>query len=184
MRRSAILLLALLSCPTAQAAGPLPAAGTVEVLFTPWDDAEGALLSAIGQARRTIHIQAYIFSSRNLGWALGEARRRGVRIEMLADREQVTKNDRSLVHSLHDSGIAIWVEVRYANAHNKIMLIDAEDAEPVVVTGSYNYTFSAQARNAENLVILRGNAPLARAYLDNWCRHRADAIAYAEVFPR
>jgi phosphatidylserine/phosphatidylglycerophosphate/cardiolipin synthase-like enzyme len=182
--RKAILLLLAVLCLPVQAAGPLPAAGTVEVLFTPWDDAEGALLSAIGQARRSIHIQAYIFSSRNLGWALGEARRRGVRVEMLADREQVTKNERSLVHVLHDSGIPIWVEVRYANAHNKIMLIDAEDAEPVVVTGSYNYTFSAQARNAENLIILRGNAPLARTYLDNWRRHRADAIAYSEAFPK
>jgi phosphatidylserine/phosphatidylglycerophosphate/cardiolipin synthase-like enzyme len=61
------------------------------------------------------------------------------------------------------------------------MLIDAEDKEPVVVTGSYNFSFSAQARNAENLVILRGNAPLARAYLDNWRRHQAEALPYAEV---
>jgi len=181
VRKAAFFLLALLCLP-ALAAGPLAATGTVEVLFTPWDDAEGALLRVIGQARRTIHIQAYIFSSRNIGWALGEARRRGVRVEMLADMEQVTKNERSLVRTLHDSGIPIWLEVRYANAHNKIMLIDAEDADPVVVTGSYNYTFSAQARNAENLVIMRGNAPLARAYLDNWRRHQAEAMPYAEAF--
>ena len=36
-----------------------------------------------------------------------------------------------------------------------------QDEDTVVVTGSYNYTFSAQARNAENLLILRGNAALA-----------------------
>lgn len=160
----------------------MPATGTVEVLFTPWDDAEGALLRAIGKARRSIHVQAYVFSSRNIGWALGEARKRGVRVEMLADRDQVQRNERSLVHTLHDSGIPVWLEVRYASAHNKIMLIDAEEANPVVVTGSYNFTFSAQARNAENLVIMRGNAPLARAYLDNWRRHREDALPYAEVF--
>jgi phosphatidylserine/phosphatidylglycerophosphate/cardiolipin synthase-like enzyme len=58
------------------------------------------------------------------------------------------------------------------------MLIDAEGAEPVVITGSYNFTFSAQARNAENLLILRGDAALARIYLDNWRRHRQDAVAY------
>jgi phosphatidylserine/phosphatidylglycerophosphate/cardiolipin synthase-like enzyme len=160
----------------------MPATGTVEVLFTPWDDAEGALLRVIGKARRSIHVQAYVFSSRNIGWALGEARKRGVRVEMLADRDQVQRNERSLVHTLHDSGIPVWLEVRYASAHNKIMLIDAEEVNPVVVTGSYNFTFSAQARNAENLVIMRGNAPLAHAYLDNWRRHREDALPYAEVF--
>ncbi|MBI4987070.1 MAG: phospholipase D family protein, partial [Rhodocyclales bacterium] len=79
----------------------------------------------------------------------------------------------------HDSGIPIWFEVRYANAHNKIMLIDAESADPVVVTGSYNFTYSAQARNAENLLFLRGNKALARAYLDNWQRHRQEAVPYA-----
>jgi phosphatidylserine/phosphatidylglycerophosphate/cardiolipin synthase-like enzyme len=180
VRGLAALVLAL-ACVPALATEPLPATGSVQVLFTPWDDAEGALLKVIAGARHSIHVQAYVFSSRNLGWALGEANRRGVHVEMLADREQVTKNDHSLVRALHDSGIPIWIEVRYANAHNKIMLIDAEDADPVVVTGSYNFTFSAQARNAENLVILRGNAPLARAYLDNWRRHQADALPYAEV---
>ena len=54
---------------------------------------------------------------------------------------------------------------------------------PAVVTGSYNFTFSAQARNAENLVIMRGNAVLARRYLDNWQRHRGEAVAYSEMFP-
>jgi len=172
-----LLCAVLLALPAA--AEPLPAQGSSAVYFTPWDDAEGALLSAIRAARRSIHVQAYTFSSRNIGWALGEAKKRGVRIEMLTDREQATRNEHSLVNTLHDSGIPIWFEVRYANAHNKIMLIDAESADPVVVTGSYNFTYSAQARNAENLLFLRGNKALARAYLDNWQRHRQEAVPYA-----
>ncbi|HEX8962312.1 MAG TPA: phospholipase D family protein [Rhodocyclaceae bacterium] len=179
MIRAALLLLACLLAPGAWAEA-MPAQGTLEVYFTPWDDAEGALLKTIGQARRTIHVQAYTFSSRNIAWALQEAKRRGVAVEMLADREQATKNEHSLLRTLHDGGIPIWYEVRYASAHNKVMLIDAESADPVVVTGSYNFTFSAQARNAENLLIMRGNAPLARAYLKNWRRHREDAVAYAK----
>jgi phosphatidylserine/phosphatidylglycerophosphate/cardiolipin synthase-like enzyme len=169
---------------SAGAVGPLPAAGTIEVLFTPWDDAEGALLRLIQQARHSIHVQAYTFTSRNLAWALGEARRRGVKVEVLADREQAQRNEHSLVPTLPGTGIPVWLELRYASAHNKIMLIDAEDKEPVVVTGSYNFSFSAQARNAENLVILRGHVPLARAYLDNWRRHRADALPIEEVTGR
>ncbi len=176
---AALALLLAGVCGPAAAAAPIPAQGTVEVLFTPWDDAERALLRVIGQARRTIHIQAYIFSSRNIGWALGEAKKRGVMVEMLVDREQTQKNERSLVHVLHDGGIAVWYEVRYAAAHNKVMIVDAAETDPVVITGSYNFTFSAQARNAENMLILRGNAPLARAYLDNWRRHRQDAEPYS-----
>jgi phosphatidylserine/phosphatidylglycerophosphate/cardiolipin synthase-like enzyme len=180
--RAIVAGLLAVCCLTAHAAEPLPAKGTVQVLFTPWDDAEGALLKTIGQAKHSIHVQAFILTSRNIAAVLEKAHRRGVKVEMLADAEQATKNENSLIQRLHDSGIPIRLEVRYASAHNKLMLIDAEDSDPVVVTGSYNFTWSAQARNAENLVILRGNAPLARAYLDNWRRHRDEALDYAEVF--
>jgi len=180
--RLALACLLAAFCLTAFAAEPLPAKGTVQVLFTPWDDAESALLKAIGRARHRIHVQAFVFTSRNIAKALEDAHRRGVKVEMLADAKQATENENSLIRRLHDSGIPIRLEVRYASAHNKLMLIDAEESEPVVVTGSYNFTYSAQARNAENLVILRGNAALARAYLDNWRRHRDEALAYEEVF--
>lgn len=175
MRR---FLLALLIVATPVLATPLPATGTVEVLFTPWDDAEGALLRVIEKARSSIHVQAYAFTSRNIGWALGEAKKRGVTVEVLADREQT--KPRSPLYMLRDGGVPVWVETRYAAAHNKVMLIDAESADPVVITGSYNFTWSAQARNAENLLILRGNPALAARYLANWRRHRADA----ESLPR
>jgi phosphatidylserine/phosphatidylglycerophosphate/cardiolipin synthase-like enzyme len=161
-------------------AEPLPASGSVEVHFTPWDDAEGALLRAIGEARKAIYVQAFLLTSRSIGRALLDAQRRGVDVAVLADREMVAKGDNSQIPKLAEGGIPVWLEVRYQSAHNKIVLIDPEEAHPIVVTGSYNFTFSAQARNAENLLILRDNAPLARVYLANWRRHRGDALAYAE----
>jgi phosphatidylserine/phosphatidylglycerophosphate/cardiolipin synthase-like enzyme len=162
-------------------APPMPADGTVEAVFTPWDDAEGALLRAIGDARETIHVQAYLFTSRSLARALIDAHRRGVAVAVLADREMVAKGENSQLPQLAAAGIPVWLEVRYAAAHNKILLVDAAEEHSVVATGSYNYTFSAQARNAENLLILRGNAALAAAYLKNWQRHRADALPMDEA---
>ncbi len=156
----------------------LPAQGTVEVLFTPWDDAEGALIKVLKQARHQIRVQAYLFTSRSLAQALIAAHQRGVDVKILADREMVQKGERSQIPRLAEAGIPVWLETRYTVAHNKIMLIDALDAANVVITGSYNYTFSAQARNAENLLILRDNAALARVYLDHWQRHRDDAVVY------
>ncbi|TSA00284.1 MAG: phospholipase D family protein [Rhodocyclaceae bacterium] len=170
------LLAALLLCLTVGVgATPLPAAGTVEVLFTPWDDAEGAIVRALGEAKKTIHVQAYLLSSRSIARALQDAQARGVAVEVLADREMVTKGDKSLVPKLAAEGIPVWLETRYAIAHNKVLLIDALGAHGVVITGSYNFTWSAQARNAENLLILRDNPALVRRYLENWRRHRDEA---------
>jgi len=171
------LLAALLFCTTTVGAGatPLAATGTVEVLFTPWDDAEGAIVRVLGKARETIHVQAYLLTSRSIAKALQEAKARGVAVEVLADREMLEKSDKSLLPQMLEGGIPVWLETRYAAAHNKLLLIDATGEQAVVITGSYNFTWSAQARNAENLLILRGNPALARRYLDNWRRHRDEA---------
>ncbi len=180
MKRWLIICLLALP-PLAATAVELPATGTAEVLFTPWDDAEGALIRELGAARKSVHVQAFLFTSRNLARALIAAHERGVRVKLLADREMVAKGDNSLVPKLHEAGIVVRLETRYASAHNKIVLIDAEGDHPVVITGSYNFTFSAQARNAENLLILRGNPTLAHTYLANWRRHNAEAQPYTEA---
>jgi len=175
----AMLAPALLALPAR--AVELPAQGGIEVLFTPWDDAEGAVLRALGAARQSIRVQAFLLTSRNITRALVAAHERGIAVRVLADREMVAKGENSRIPDLHAAGIDVRLETRYASAHNKILLIDVEDNHPVVITGSYNFTFSAQARNAENLLILRDNPALARAYLANWRRHRDEAQPYMEA---
>lgn len=161
---------------------PRPAAaaaqGTAMALFAPHDDIEAAILRALRGARRTIHVQAYLFTSRALAAALIEAKARGVRVEVLADYAQTARAENSRIPELAAAGIPVALEVRYAAAHNKIILVDAAEAGGAVVTGSYNFTYSARLRNAENVVVLRGNPPVLRAYLDNWKRHRAEAVPY------
>jgi phosphatidylserine/phosphatidylglycerophosphate/cardiolipin synthase-like enzyme len=45
-----------------------------------------------------------------------------------------------------------------------VIVIDPNGKNPVVVTGSHNFSGAASSKNDENLVIIRGNAALARAY--------------------
>ncbi len=180
MKKRTLFAAAWLCAAGALAAGPMPAVGTVEVAFTPWDDAEGAVLRAIKASRKTIYVQAYLLTSRSLAKALIEARQRGVAVEILTDREMLAKGDNSQIPQLAEAGIPVRLEVRYAAAHNKILLIDPEESDSAVITGSYNFTWSAQARNAENLLIMRDNPALAAAYLKNWRRHHDEALPYPE----
>ncbi|GAB1392762.1 hypothetical protein MASR1M60_09250 [Rhodocyclaceae bacterium] len=179
--RGWLLVLCLMAVSVPAQAVEVPASGTIEVLFTPWDDAEGALLKQVEAARQSIHAQIYLLTSRNISRALLAAHARGVRVTVLADREMLLRGSNSLLPQLHEAGIPVLLETRYAAAHNKILLIDAAGDHPVIITGSYNLSFSAQARNAENLLILRGNRALAQAYLTNWQRHRDEATPYAEA---
>lgn len=157
---------------------PIGAAGTVQVAFTPWDDAEGLVVAVIGEARRQILVQAFSFTSRRIAAALVAARKRGVEVLVTADRDQTRSGEASRIPDLVKAGIPVFLETRYAAAHNKVMVIDGESRDPIVVTGSYNWSGGAQRRNAENVLVLRRNRELARAYVENWQRHRADAQPY------
>lgn len=154
------------------------AAGTVQVAFPPWDDAEALVVGAIAGARQQIFVQAFSFTSNAIARALIAAKRRGVDVQITADREQTFSGEFTRIPDLAAAGIPIWLEVRYAAAHSKVMIVDPDTREPVVITGSYNWTWSAQHRNAENLVIVRRNPELTRAYVQNWERRQRDALRY------
>lgn len=58
-------------------------------------------------------------------------------------------------------------EVGHAIIHSKVVVIDPFSAEPVVVTGSHNFSTSASSKNDENFMIIKGDRELAEAYAVN-----------------
>ena len=187
MRRHAshLAAFALIACagmPVAQAfdAGgqALAAQGTLEAAFTPGDDIEGLLTAAVDQARRQVLVQAYILTSKPLTTSLIAARKRGVDVRVLVDAGQLNKLGHERVAAMLAAGVTVREETRYKSAHNKVIVIDAAGAGATVITGSYNFTWSAQNKNAENILIARKNPPLAAKYAANWTRHFEEAEAY------
>jgi phosphatidylserine/phosphatidylglycerophosphate/cardiolipin synthase-like enzyme len=63
---------------------------------------------------------------------------------------------------------------RVAIAHSKVMVID----NAAVITGGFNLAAAAQAKNAENLLVIR-DAALAARYRGNWESRRAVYAPYA-----
>jgi len=156
----------------------LPALGTVQVAFSPWDDTQALLIDAIAAAKSQILVQAYLLTSRTIATGLVDARQRGVDVRVIADSRQHEDTPGSLLDFLEQNNIPVWLETRYRHAHNKVLLIDAVSRHPVVITGSYNFTWGAQNLNAENLLIFRDNPRLTDRYAKNWERHWRQARPY------
>jgi phosphatidylserine/phosphatidylglycerophosphate/cardiolipin synthase-like enzyme len=55
-------------------------------------------------------------------------------------------------------------QVGHAIVHSKVLVIDPLSNDPVLVTGSHNFSTSASEKNDENLVIVRGHKKLTIAY--------------------
>ncbi|MGA2619639.1 MAG: phospholipase D-like domain-containing protein [Thermoguttaceae bacterium] len=77
------------------------------------------------------------------------------------------------VDFLHNMGIPTKIDAKHAIAHNKVIIIDGQ----VVITGSFNFTDSAETRNAENLLVIRDKA-LAEKYTTNWQVHAEHSEFY------
>lgn len=178
MSRAVFLIVLALASLVAGAGEPLrlDARGSIEVAFTPGDDAGALVVEAIRRARKQVLVQAYSFTHKGIAQALVEAKRRGVDVQMIADRQQMESVATSRVVWLAEQGVPVWIDAEHAAAHNKVMIIDNGGPEAIVITGSYNFTHAAQYRNAENLLLLRGNPALAEAYAANWRRHKIHAL--------
>jgi phosphatidylserine/phosphatidylglycerophosphate/cardiolipin synthase-like enzyme len=73
---------------------------------------------------------------------------------------------------LRQGGVDVVADGNCSILHHKVTVID----ERTVITGSYNFTSSAEKDNDENLVIV-DDVALARAYLEEFQRVYAQAQA-------
>ena len=141
----------------------VPATGTIEVAFSPNGGGAGLIIRTIGEAKKTIKVQAYSFTNADIAKALLDAHKRGVNVRVVLDKSQETEKYTSATF-LANAGVPVRIDDDFAIAHSKIMILDEE----TVITGSFNFTKAAEERNAENVLVIRGNKELAKLYLQNW----------------
>jgi phosphatidylserine/phosphatidylglycerophosphate/cardiolipin synthase-like enzyme len=156
------------------------ATGNVEIAFTPGDAIDNLIIAAIDRAHSEVLVHAYTFTHRRIAQALVSAKRRGVAVSVLADREQARAVPQNVLPQLVAGGVEVWLDGNFQAAHNKVIVIDAESPHATTITGSYNFTIAAQRSNAENVVVLRDQPAVARAYSENWQRLRAAAKPWSE----
>jgi phosphatidylserine/phosphatidylglycerophosphate/cardiolipin synthase-like enzyme len=175
-------LLIVLSLPVlaAEPSGiySVPQAGPATVCFTsgnrtaPGGDCASLVVNEIGQARRTLLVQAYNFSEPRIIAAIIDARRGGVAVTVILDKTSPRQRGEG-ADAVSAAGIPVFVDTKPRIAHNKVMVIDGA----TVITGSFNFTVSAQCCNAENLLVLH-SPELASAYAANFMRREAVSVAY------
>jgi phosphatidylserine/phosphatidylglycerophosphate/cardiolipin synthase-like enzyme len=156
------------------------AAGTIDVAFTPGDRIDRLIIGEIDAARGEVVVLAYSFTDRSIARALVRAHQRGVQVQVIADREQARALPHNVLPDLVAGGVDVALDGNFQAAHNKVIVIDADAARATTITGSYNYTIAAQRSNAENVIVLRDNPSVARAYRENWARLKAAATPWAD----
>jgi len=155
----------------AQIAPPVPAQASV--CFTPGSRCADRIVQAIDAAQHEIRVQAYGFTAAPILQALALAAGRGVDVQVLLDKSNVSGHRYSGADYMRQVGIPVWIDYLPSIAHAKLIIVD----QHFVVGGSYNYTRSAETRNSEDVTFL-DSPELATQFLANWSRRKAASIPY------
>jgi len=163
-------ILPITTCAYLTLCAGLASAAELAPCFTPGQDCTSFVTREIDGARSELLVQGYTFTSAPIVQAIARAKNRGVEVKVILDRVNEQKRYTGATY-LVNHGIAPLIDDRVSIAHNKVMVIDGRD----VITGSFNFTRAAQDRNAENVLLVKGDRALAEAYAANW--HRRAALA-------
>ena len=121
----------------------------IEVYFSLSDNPQKEIIQNINRAQASINIAMYIFTDREIALPLVKAQERGVKVRLYLDKDQV-EYQYSQSRFLVQKGIKTRVSSNKYIMHNKFAIIDNR----LLLTGSYNWTFSANNRNDENLMVI------------------------------
>jgi phosphatidylserine/phosphatidylglycerophosphate/cardiolipin synthase-like enzyme len=120
-----------------------------EIYFSLYDNPQKEIIKNINQAKAFINIAMYIFTDREIALPLINAQKRGVKVRVYLDKSQI-ESKYSQSRFLVQKGIKTRISTNNYIMHHKFAIIDNR----LLLTGSYNWTFSANNRNDENLMVI------------------------------
>lgn len=143
-------------------------AASVEVWYGPEERPLEHLVRMYDRAHRYIFVAVYGLTSPLTVKALVQAKRRGVDVRIVTDRERLEDvKQRAALSTLREAGIPIKINRHDALMHLKQAVIDDE----INTNGSMNQTTSGNSYNDERLDIIRDHAITVKArekFLSLW----------------
>ncbi|MFN9001695.1 MAG: phospholipase D-like domain-containing protein [Holosporales bacterium] len=134
----------------------------IDVCFSPNGECEERIIKGIRRAKKQVLIHAFALTSPIITQELIKAHKAGITVRILYDRSQA-RHHASKISYLKSQGIETIPDRISGLSHNKVIILD----DWGVITGSYNFTNAANAKNAENLLLII-NVNVNREYQQNW----------------
>jgi phosphatidylserine/phosphatidylglycerophosphate/cardiolipin synthase-like enzyme len=127
----------------------------VENYFSPDDGVAQRVVAYISQAKTSIHFLAFSFTHREIAQAMLAQYENGLVLKGVIETRTVD-DGQSAAWDIFTNGEAPVLLDGLANStlHEKLIILDSE----TVITGSFNFTNSANNRNDENVLIIHDQA--------------------------
>lgn len=142
----------------------------MEIYFSPDDKVAQRIVELLRGAQQSITFMAYSFTSSDFGKIVSQKAKDGLKINGVMEEEQVKSNKGTQFSYFDKAGLPVYKDGNPGQMHHKVFIID----DKIVIAGSYNFSFSAETNNDENVMIFF-DSQIAAQYLDEFKRVEAQA---------
>jgi phosphatidylserine/phosphatidylglycerophosphate/cardiolipin synthase-like enzyme len=122
----------------------------IEIYFSPDDGVAVPVLEILNNAEESIYFMAFSFTTDEFGEAIRTQAENGLTVAGVMEEQQVKSNLGTEYDPFKQAGLDVFIDGIEGQMHHKTMIID----ERIVITGSYNFSRSAETRNDENLIVI------------------------------
>lgn len=143
---------------------------TLEVYFSPDDKVATRIVELLRGAQHSITFMAYSFTASDFGKIISQKAKQGLEIHGVMEEQQVKSNKGTQYTYFERASLPVYKDGNEGQMHHKVFIIDGE----IVITGSYNFSFSAETSNDENVVIFF-DRQIAAEYLSEFARVESEA---------
>ena len=141
---------------------------TVELYFSPSDNTDGHIQSAINSANTDLYFGVYSFTMSSDANAIAARHTSGVYTAGIVDQYSNTGAAYPILTSALGSSLKTYSSSSVVY-HNKMVIVDPSNncSDPLVLTGSHNWTYAANTKNDENTLIIH-NDTVANIYYQSF----------------
>ncbi len=120
-----------------------------KIYFSPGTDCLNAIVDTLKKAEHSAKICVFTISDNRIVDAIKDMQLNGVNIKIISDNDKRYDKGNDIDYMASRLGIDIKLDTTSAHMHHKFAVID----DKITITGSYNWTRSAETRNYENILV-------------------------------
>lgn len=119
------------------------------------------ILSELNRAEQEIVVAIYWFTNRELFDKLCEKREKGIMVTLIVHNDFINNRENGLdFQRFINSGGVLYFSDADNPMHNKFCVIDNK----VLINGSYNWTYFAENKNNENILLIKEQSETIKAF--------------------
>lgn len=142
----------------------------IECYFSPSDNTNQEIIEAIESSDNDLEVETMLITKSDIAQAIIEAYGNGVDVSVMTESESDnTETVNNILSGTLPSDKYVFDDDNNRTLHSKVAIIDAYDtgSDPQLITGSHNWSNSANTRNDENTLIIH-SADIANQYFQQF----------------